>query len=59
MRQSIASENVLPFPARQRAIPDDDYTDGQTRMSFRFCLAVWMFLAVAGWGALDAVSRLI
>ena len=63
VRQRAANSNVVPFPASRLAsrfsAPDDMPVEGESRIPFGLCMVIWAALAVIGWGALDAVARLI
>ena len=63
VRQRAANSNVVPFPASRLAsrfsAPDDLPAESESRIPFGLCMVIWAALAIIGWGALDAVARLI
>ncbi len=63
MRHGTAHSNIVSFPtsrsAQRLARSEEIYNDNDARMPFGLCLIIWAALAVIGWGALDAASRLI
>jgi hypothetical protein len=63
VRQGTAHSNIVSFPASRSAQrfanSEETYNDNDARMPFGLCLIIWAALAVIGWGALDAASKLI
>jgi hypothetical protein len=63
VRQSAADNKIVQFPrsrsASRFATVEDFPIDNNTRIPFGLCLLIWAALAVAGWGALDAATKLI
>lgn len=63
VQQSAVEKKVISFPAARSAnrlaFLEEVEIDSGRRMPFGLCLMIWAVLAVAGWGALDAMTRLI
>jgi hypothetical protein len=63
VRHSAAESKVIRFPAERSAgryaIAEIEPIDRSYRMPLGLCMMIWTVLAIAGWGAVDAATRLI
>jgi hypothetical protein len=64
VRHSAVESKIISFPAERssarRMLVEETLAEGTgARLPFGLCLVIWAVLALTGWGALDAATRLI
>jgi hypothetical protein len=63
VRHGAAESKIVQFPAARSAgrnsVFEDDAMDRGRRLPLGTCMMIWTVLAVAGWGAFNAVLQFI